>query len=165
MFTPHFPIRLPDEHTFYDNGQHPVPLMPGGLSFGGLTCEIVKGLVLLQISGFATEQEALDFCHILSNALRVASLDHAHSIVPSDVAPIGTHEKHFDGSIPTVIPTQTKASPFYTSASMQTSLHISVLARSVGAALEQGMVARLPTRTVRYSLASDVMALSVPCPA
>ena len=43
--------------------------------------------MLLQISGFTTEQEALDFCPELRNALGVASLDSEHSITPSDAAP------------------------------------------------------------------------------
>jgi hypothetical protein len=81
LFTLNFPIRLPDEHTFFENGQYPVPPLPGGLSFSCFSYD--NGPLLLHVSGFATEQVAIDFCPTLRTPLQVAALDSDHSITPS----------------------------------------------------------------------------------
>jgi hypothetical protein len=73
MFTLNFPIVLPDEHFFFDNGQYAVPPLPGGLSIGCIHNEGAP--VVLQISGFKSAQEAVDFCPALRTALRLAALD------------------------------------------------------------------------------------------
>lgn len=144
MFTLNFPIWLPDEHTFFDNNQYPVPSLPNGLSFG---CFDHKGSPLvLRITGFLTEQDALDFCPTLRTAIRVASLDSDHSIIPSDAAPASSTEKNFDGSVPTVIPAAVQALPYYLSSSRKIGVHISVLSKLIGAALVQGMAPKVSAK-------------------
>lgn len=142
MFTLTFPITLSDEHTFFDNGQYPVPPLPGGLSFRCMSFNKSSPL-FLQISRFATEQDALQFCPTLRSALRVAALDTEHSIRPSDAAPVASIAKHFDGSVPTVTPTQASAMPYHATASMQNGRHISVLSKLIGASLTQGSPAKV----------------------
>jgi hypothetical protein len=156
LFTLNFPIRLPDEHTFFDNGQYPVPSLPGGLSFGCFSNE--NAPVVLEISGFAMEQDAIDFCTTLRTALRVAALGSHHSFTPSDAACVTSSEKHFNGNVPTVTPTQVKARPYHMSASTQNGLHISVLSKLVGASLVLGTVGRVnakPELALALELFSD----------
>lgn len=141
MFTLTFPITLPDEHTFFDNGQYPVPSLPGGLSFRCMSFGTSSPL-FLQISGFA-EHDAVGFCPTLRSALRLAALEIEHSILPSDAAPVVSTAKHFDGSVPTVTPTQAGAVPYHATASMQNGLHISVLSKLIGASLTQGSPAKV----------------------
>jgi hypothetical protein len=62
--------------------------------------------LLLQISGFATEQDAVDFCPVLRTALRIAALGSHHSITPSDAVPVTSSKKQFDRNVPTVTLTQ-----------------------------------------------------------
>jgi hypothetical protein len=136
MFTLSFPVELPDEHTFFDNGQYPIRPLPGGLS---LRCVSNKNVPLvLQISGFATEHEAMAFCPILRTALHVADLDCNHSMSPSDAAPSISTAKNFDGSVPTVTPTNICSKPYHATASMQTGIHISVLSKLLGTSLARG---------------------------
>ncbi|MEE8204049.1 MAG: hypothetical protein V3R74_09900 [Alphaproteobacteria bacterium] len=156
MFTLSFPVKLPGEHTFFDNGQYPIPPLPGGLSFRCFSNE--NAPLVLQISGFATEQDAMDFCPILRSALRVAALDCEHSVTPSVATPTLSIEKHFDGSVPTVTPTKTGAMPYHTTTSMQTGLHISVLSKLVGTSLAQGSPAKVngkPELALSLELYSD----------
>lgn len=156
MFTLNFPIRLPSEHTFFDNGQYPVPPLPGGFSFGCFSYD--NGPLLLQVSGFADEQDAIDFCPTLRTALRVAALDSDHGMTPCGAAPVISGEKHFDGSVPTVTPTETKALPYYMTASTQKCLHVSVLSKWIGAPLAQGTPARVnatPELALALELYSD----------
>jgi hypothetical protein len=129
VFTLHFPVRLPNEHTFFDNGQYPVPPLPGGLSIRCLAHE--NAPLVLKIAGFATEQAALDYCPALAVALRMASLDCKHSMAPSDATPVVSLKELFDGSVPTVTSTKIDAQPYFMSASMQKGLHISVLSRAL----------------------------------
>lgn len=153
MFTLNFPIRLPDEHTFFDNGQHPVPPLPGGLSFGCFSYE--SGPMLLRVSGFITEQDAIDFCPTLRTAIRVAALDSDHSMSPSDAEPVFSQERHFDGSVPTVTLTETKALPYYVTASTQNGLHLSILSKWIAAPLSLGTPARL-SATPQLALALEL---------
>jgi hypothetical protein len=156
LFTLSFPIRLPGEHTFVDDGHYPVPPLPGGLSFGCFSYD--NGPLLLQVSGFATEQVAIDFCPILRTALRLASLDSDHSITPSGAAPVISAEKHFNGSVPTVTATDAKAVPYYVTASMQNGQHLAVLSKLIGAPLAQGTSAHvnaMPQLALALELYSD----------
>src|SRR5262245_15838097 len=54
-------------HGFFDNGQYPVPSLPGGLIVGCI--ELRDGFVVLGISGFATKQQAADFVPSIPPAL------------------------------------------------------------------------------------------------
>jgi len=141
LFTLNFPITLPEEHIFFDNGQYPVPPLPGNLSFHCISND--KHPVVLQISGFSTEQDAIDFSTPLKVALRLAALDGEHSIVPSGITPVASTKKHFNGSVPTVTPTQVQALPYHASASVQHGLHISVLSKLVGKSLTQGTPSKI----------------------
>ncbi len=153
LFTLTFPITLPDEHTFFDNGQYPVPPLPGGLSFHSMSFD--KAPLFLQIAGFAAEQHAIQFCQTLRIALRVVALDSGHSILPSDAAPIVSAAKHFDGSVPTVTPTSAGAMPYLATASMQNGLHISVLSKLIGASLTQQSPAKV-SASPQLSLALEL---------
>ncbi|MEY9537864.1 hypothetical protein ABIE85_000924 [Bradyrhizobium diazoefficiens] len=144
MYTLNFPIRLPDEHTFFDGGQFPVPALPGGLSFGCISYE--KAPVVLQIGGFAIEQDAIDFCAPLRTALRVAALGSDHSITPSDAACVTSSEKHFNGNVPTVTPTEIKALPYHASASSQNGQHISALSKLIGSSLAPSRLNKVNTK-------------------
>jgi hypothetical protein len=73
----------------------------------------------------------------------VAALDSEHSILPSDAVPVVSTAQHFDGSVPTVTPTQAGAVPYHATASMQNGLHISVLSKLIGASLTQGSPAKV----------------------
>jgi hypothetical protein len=136
LFTLHFPVRLPDNHTFFDNGQYPVPPLPGGLKFGCISNE--NAPLLLQISGFATEQDAIEFCPFFRAALRIATLESKHSMTPSDAAPVRANTKIFDGNVPTVTVTSIGAQPYFVSASSQNGLHISVLSNQINDSLAKG---------------------------
>jgi hypothetical protein len=57
--------------------------------------------------------------------------------------PILSTAQHFDGSVPTVTPTQADAVPYHATASMQNNLHISVLSKLIGASLTQGSPAKV----------------------
>lgn len=156
LFTLNFPVRLPDEHTFFDNGQYPVPPLPGGLSFGCFSNE--NAPVVLQIGGFEVEQDAVDFCATLRTALRVAALGSDHSLTPSDAPCATSSEKHFNGSIPTVTPTEVRALPYHAFASTQNGLHISILSKLVGASLALGTVSKVnakPELALALELFSD----------
>jgi hypothetical protein len=156
LFTLHFPIQLPPEHTFFDNGQYPVPPLPGGLSLKCISHE--NSPVLLQISGFATEQNAMDFCPVLRGCLRGACLDSKHSITPSNTDAIVTKANHFDGSRPTVTQTQIGAMPYYATMSQTNGLHISVLSGAIGACMTHGLPAKLaakPELSLSLELFSD----------
>jgi hypothetical protein len=155
LFTLNFPVRIPNEHTYFDGGRHPVPLLPGGLSFGCVDAE--DHPLVLRITGFHSEQEALDFCPTLRKALQWASLDSEHSITPSDTSPIISTEKHFDGSIPTVTFTNITALPYFFTASSQNGEHISVLSKQIGAALAHGAVAKMNANS-EFSLAVELYA-------
>lgn len=143
MFTLHFPIKLPEEHTFFDNGQYPVPPLPGGLSLRCFSND--KMPVVLQISGFASEQSAINYCATLTSALRLAALDCRHSITPSSAAAVASGARHFDGSVPTVTVTDKGAMPYHATMSMQNGVHISVLSNLIGASLAQGLPAKVNT--------------------
>lgn len=133
MYTLNFPITLPAEYTFFDNGQYPVPPLPVGLV---LSCfSLDGGPLILRVTGFAAESAALNFGSLLRHALRVAALTAEHSILLPEGAPVTAGGKHFDGSVPTVTPTNNNALPYHATSLMQTGLHISVLARHVGDAL------------------------------
>ena len=56
MFTLHVPIQLPPGHSFFDNGQYPIPPLPGGLTAHSM--ENDDGPLAFSVSGFATEAEA-----------------------------------------------------------------------------------------------------------
>jgi hypothetical protein len=135
MFTLNFPIVLPDQHFFFDNGQYAVPPLPGGLCVGCIHSEGAP--VVLQISGFKSAQDAVDFCSPLRAALRLAALDSEHSISPSRAQPVMSQGKPFDGNVPTVAPTSENLRPYHASISQQNGLHISVLAKRLGSALSQ----------------------------
>lgn len=133
MYTLNFPITVPAEHTFFDNGQYPIPPLPGGLT---LTCfSYEDSPLLLRIAGFPAEKAALDFHPLLHHALRVAALDTKHSILLPEASPVTAAEKHFDGAVPTVTPTKNNALPYHATVSMQSCVHISVLANRIGDAL------------------------------
>lgn len=156
MFTLNFPIRLPDENSFFDNGQYPVPLLPGDLSLKCVSHD--NSPLLLQVSGFTTEQDAIEFCPILRISLRVSALESGHSMTPSGAEPIISGERKFNGSVPTVTPTEKKALPYFITASVQKSLHVSVLSNWIGASLAQGIPTRVnarPELAVALELYSD----------
>jgi hypothetical protein len=155
MFTLHFPIKLPEENSFFDNGQYPVPPLPGGLSVGCVSNE--KAPLVLRISGFAVEQDAFDFCPTLRIALRLAALGSDHSLSPSDAQPVKSNQKHFDGSVPTVTLTGTTALPYHASASVHTGLHISVLSNLIGTSISQGSPGKIVANP-RLALALELHA-------
>jgi hypothetical protein len=141
MFTLNFPITVPEKHTFFDNGQYPVPPLPGDLSFHCISHD--KCPIVLQISGFTTEEDAINFSAPLKVALRLAALDGDHSITPSTVMPVVSKTKIFNGSVPTVTPTKVGALPYHASESVQHGLHISVLSKLIGDSLLQGTSAKI----------------------
>jgi hypothetical protein len=124
------------------------------LSFGCFSNE--NAPVVLQIAGFAVEQDAIDFCATLRTALRVAALDSDHSITPSDAACVTSSQKQFNGNVPTVTPTQVKALPYHISVSGQNGLHISILSKLIGASLGTvGKVNANPKLALALELYSD----------
>ena len=156
MFTLNFPIVLPDEHFFFDDGRYAVPPLPGGLSIGCIRNEGAP--VVLQISGFHSAQAAVAFCPALRAALRLAALDSEHSISPSRAQPVISQGKPFDGNVPTVAPTSENLLPYHASVSQQNGLHISVLAKRLGFALSQaatGGSKMTPSLSLGLELYSD----------
>jgi hypothetical protein len=110
------------------------------------------------VLGFATEQDAIDFCPTLRTALQVVALDSEHSITPSGGMPVVSHEAIFNGSVPTVTPTENKASPYYLKASMRNGLHVSVLSKWLTAAFADGAPGRasaVPKLALSLQLYSD----------
>lgn len=143
MYTLHFPITLPAEHTFFDNGQYPVPPLPNGLA---LSCSSLDGgPLLLTITGFPAKQAALDFCPVLCQALRLAALNTEHSLLLPEGAPVAAIEKLFNGSVPTVTMTKINAQPYHATSSMQSGLHISILVKRISEALGSGAAQKAAT--------------------
>ena len=153
MFTLNFPIVLPDDHFFFDDGQYPVPPLTGGLSIGCIHND--GSPIVLRVAGFETSQDAIDFCPLLRNALRLASLDSDHSISPSRAQAVMSQGKKFNGNVPTVTPTNENLLPYHASMSQKNGLHISVLARRLGTALSQGTTGG-PNKTQSLSLALEL---------
>jgi hypothetical protein len=156
LFTLHFPLQLPAEHAFFDNGQYPIPPLPGGLSIRCISNDDTP--LVLHISGFASEQEAVNYGPILRGLLRGASLDSAHSMTPSSADTVVSQAKHFDGSVPTVTPTALSAMPYHATMSMQNGLHISVLSRALSDCLARNLPAKLiakPELSLSLELFSD----------
>jgi hypothetical protein len=116
------------------------------------------GPLIFRVLGFATEQDAIDFCPTLRTALQVVALDSEHSITPSGGMPVVSHEAIFNGSVPTVTPTENKASPYYLKASMRNGLHVSVLSKWLTAAFADGAPGRasaVPKLALSLQLYSD----------
>lgn len=156
MFTLHFPLQLPAEHAFFDNGQYPIPPLPGGLSIRCISNDDTP--LVLHISGFASEEEAVNYGPILRVLLLGASLDSAHSMKPSSAETVVSQAKHFDGSVPTVTPTALGATPYHATMSMQNGLHISVLSRAISACFARNLPAKLiakPQLSLSLELFSD----------
>ena len=131
MYTLNFPVQLPPEHSYFDNGQYPIPPLPGGLF---LNCIESDGAPLvLRVSGFASEEDAV------KALLQAASLDSAHSFSPLGASAVLSESKHFNGSLPTVTSTANAALPWHATASMKNGLHISVLSRLIAEHLTNGV--------------------------
>ncbi len=136
LFTLYFPVHLPDDHSYFDNKELPTLSLENGLS---VTCGHDDSMpFVLQISGFPDQKHAVDFCPTLRTALRLAALDTPHSIMPSDAPPTIASKELFDGNVPTVCATNSKARPYHLSSSMRTGLHISNLANLIDQHISQG---------------------------
>jgi hypothetical protein len=158
VFTLNFPVRLPDEHTYFDDPRYAahVPPLQGGLSLGCISNEGCP--LVLKISGFQTEQDAIDFCPSLIASLRIAALDSKHSLTPSTNRAVTSIAKHFDGSVPTVTPTDANCLPYHTSTRQSEGLHISVLAKLIADSLGQSLhtkAAAKPALALALELFSD----------
>jgi hypothetical protein len=141
LYTLTFPVQLPPEHSYFDNGQYPIPPLPGGLF---LNCIESDGAPLvLRVSGFASEEDAVKFSPVLKALLQAASLDSAHSFAPLGASAVLSESKHFNGSLPTVTSTANAALPWHATASMKNGLHISVLSRLIAEHLTNGVAPKL----------------------
>jgi hypothetical protein len=141
LYTLNFPVQLPPEHSYFDNGQYPIPPLPGGLF---LNCIEVNGAPLvLRVSGFTSEEDAVNFSPILKTMLQATSLDIGHSFAPLGASAVLSESKHFDGSLPTVTPTANAALPWHATASMKNGLHISVLSKLIADHLTNGVAPKL----------------------
>jgi hypothetical protein len=156
VFTLNLPIQLPEEHGYFDNGQYPVPPLPGGLAVSCIALN--AGVIVLRVSGFATEQAATNFCPSLVNSLRIAALDSKHSLTPSDACVVTSNAEHFNGSTPTVTPTAKNAMPYHATMRQTEELHISVMTKLVAASLSKGspdLIAANPELALSVELFSD----------
>lgn len=141
LFTLSFPITLPPEHTFFDNARYPVPPLPGGLSVRCISNEHAP--VVLRIAGFASQRDAIDFCSVLRDAIRGASLESDHSMIPSGANAVVSELLLFDGSAPTVTATSLNAMPCVVTTLQQNQLHVSVLSKAIGDCIARGLPANL----------------------
>lgn len=156
MFTLNLPINLPGEYYFFENDQHPVPALPGGLTLKSHNNE--EGPLILRVSSFATEQGAIDYCTELRTALRVAALKSQHSITPSNAPPVISRKQHFDGNKPTVTQTDPEALPYVATSSIRNGLHLAILSTWISEALSNGSlprVAQMPKLALALELYSD----------
>jgi hypothetical protein len=143
MFTLHVPIVLPPGHSFFDNGQYPVPPLPGNLIVSSVAHE--NAPLFLSIAGFQTEPEARDFWPTLRASLLWATLQAEHSMA-IDTGDVVTADKGmFDGSRPTVFATG-GPTPYYASGSAQHGLHISVLSNYLNDGMGKGLSAKLKAK-------------------
>jgi hypothetical protein len=141
LYTLNFPVRLPPEHSYFDNAQYPIPPLPGGLFLNCIENEAAP--LVLRVSGFASEEDAIKFSPVLKILLQAASLDSAHSFAPSGASALLSQSKHFNGDLPTVTPTMNAALPWHATASMKSGLHISVLSKLIAEHLTNGVAAKL----------------------
>jgi hypothetical protein len=142
MYSLIFPVVLPPDRTYFNHPQAPVPPLSGGLL---LSCMEHSGgfPLLLTVSGFGTEQEAMGYAETLRYALQWASLRRGHSFSPSSSEAVVSNERHFDGSTPTVFPAASTPTPFGTRTSDVKGSHLAILSGDINVALMEGVPAKL----------------------
>jgi hypothetical protein len=142
MFTLSFPVLLPPDRSFFIDERAAVPPLNGKLD---LSCgeHGEQSPLVLQVSGFPSEDEAKQFAPALASALRWASICCGYSISPSRDGVVSVSTKHFDGSIPTVFPTTSRATPYHTTTTMVRGEHLILLSRRLNEAFSLEVPATL----------------------
>lgn len=143
MFTLHVPVVLPADHSFFDNGQYPVPPLPGNLTVSSVAHE--NAPLFLGIAGFPTETEARKFWPTLRASILWATLQSKQSMAIRADDVVTADKGMFDGSRPTIFATGS-ATPYYASGFAQHSLHISVLSNYLSDGIGIGLLAKLKSQ-------------------